>query len=374
MRRAFLPGCHPESRRMKNKMERVKFVSKKLVATFSNPLKDNLLDNQEIEVRFDPLLEHQSVFNPDLKDKISILFPETDYEYLEKVVGETRNKCFLCDGKWEHTTPRYPEEFIPGGRLIKNETVLFPNLFPLFGYHAVIMLGEKHFRTLDDFPPSLFLDAFDVSVEFMRRCFEHDPAVKYFTINANYLFPAGSSVVHPHLQIIGGRLPTTHQKLLIDRSQIYFEKNGSIYWDDLVRSEKEIGRRWIAEVSGIHWLTPYSPVGQNEVQAIWPGKRHFLEWDREDMKAIAGGISEILKTYREMKFSTFNFSIYSGALDGSDKSFRCMMRLITRQNVVPNHRTDDYYFQKLLGNEIILITPENLAATLSARFETLIIQ
>ncbi len=353
-------------------MKKIQFLTKKEISRFINPLKNNSLDEQEIEIRFDPLLGHQSVLNPDLRDKVSILFPETDYEYLKKVVDESKSKCFLCDGKWNQTTPRYPDDLIPGGRIVKNETVLFPNLFPLFGYHAVIMLGKKHYRHLNDFSSSLLCDAFNVSVEFIRRCFEHDARTRYFTINANYLLPAGSSVVHPHLQIIGSTLPATHHKQLIDKSLQYFNENSSIYWKDLVETERKKGDRWIGSVGNENWITPFSPVGQNEVQAIWPEKKHFLEWNHEDLCFLSDGISAVLSSYHEMKFSTFNFSIFSGSLDGTDESFRCMMRIITRQNVVPNHRTDDYYFQKLLKNEIILVSPEALASVLRKKFSKMI--
>ena len=40
------------------------------------------------------------------------------------------------------------------------------------------------------------------------------------------------------------------------------------------------------------------------------------------------------------------------------------LRIVCRQNVQPNYRTDDYFIQKLLGEEIMLTPPEQLAAEL----------
>jgi hypothetical protein len=37
------------------------------------------------------------------------------------------------------------------------------------------------------------------------------------------------------------------------------------------------------------------------------------------------------------------------------------MRLVNRQNVVPDHRTDDFFLQKLMHNNTILNRPERLA-------------
>ena len=67
-----------------------------------------------------------------------------------------------------------------------------------------------------------------------------------------------------------------------------------------------------------------------------------------------------------MGISTFNFSIYSGRFGAGDDSFRCFLRVVSRQNVYANYRTDDYFLQKMLRNELILTPPEVLASTLRA--------
>jgi hypothetical protein len=69
-----------------------------------------------------------------------------------------------------------------------------------------------------------------------------------------------------------------------------------------------------------------------------------------------------------MKFSTYNFSCFSGPVDRPSPQFRCLLRLVNRQNAIPHHRTDDYFFQKLLKNEIIIQRPEKLATFLRGYF------
>ena len=69
-----------------------------------------------------------------------------------------------------------------------------------------------------------------------------------------------------------------------------------------------------------------------------------------------------------MGVSTFNFTLYSGPLGAHDEAFRCFLRVISRQNVYENYRTDDYFLQKLLRNELILTPPETLAASLRDAF------
>jgi len=351
-------------------MAAISFESRQQTACFHSPLKGGLWDEQQLEVRLDPLVGHQSVFNAALEDKSTILFPDTDEAYLRQRAEDTRAACFLCDDRWRQSTPRYGEDLLPDGRLIRGEIVLFPNLFPLAAYHAVIRLGDQHFRTLDDFPPSLLEDAFFVALEFIRRCHQADPGMVYFTINANYLFPAGASVLHPHLQILGSPFPGTHHRLLLEKSKQYFEKEQSCYWQDLVETEERLGARSVGTVGDSRWFTAFSPIGSNEVNAVWLGNSHFLEWGPAEIRSMAEGVSRVLRAYHAMKLSTFNFSCFSGPLGQPCTEFRCMLRLISRQNAVPHYRTDDYYYQKLLKNEIIVKRPEHLAPFIRRYFQS----
>ena len=338
------------------------------VARFHNPLKGGEFDEQDIEVRLDPLLGHQSVFPSMLRGKASALFPPTDREYLEERAEKSKAQCFLCEGKWRQRAPRYAKEILPQGYLVKNDVAIFPNLFPLAAYHAVVMVGEKHLRHLDDFPPGTIKDSFSVTLEFMRRCYQSDPSAKYFTINANYLFPAGASVMHPHLQILGSPFPGTHEREMLKKSRDYYEQNGTSYWMDLVAEEKRLQERWIGEIGGSRWFTAYSPLGPNEINAVMPGAHHFLEWTDAELDGVAEGLARALKAYSGLNLSTFNFSCFSAPLGSDSKEFCCFLRLINRQNVIPHYRTDDYYFQKLLRGELIVSPPEELATFIRQYF------
>jgi UDPglucose--hexose-1-phosphate uridylyltransferase len=349
-------------------MANISFESRQQTARFYNPLNAGQMDAQQIELRFDPLTGHQSIFNAALEGKAETLFPATDQAYLLKRAEATQAQCYLCEGRWRQLTPRYDEGLIPGGRIERGEIVLFPNLFPLAAYHAVVMVGNRHFRALNDFPAGLLQEALTVSLDFIRRCHRADPHMRYFTINANYLFPAGASAFHPHLQILGSPFPGAHQLLLLERSRAYHEQKKSCYWEDLIAAEERSGQRTIGELHGSRWFTAFSPVGSNEVNAVWPATSHFLEWGEAELRGMAEGLSRTFRGYFDLGLSTFNFSCFSGPLHRHSPEFRCMLRVINRQNVTAHYRTDDYYFQKLLRNEIIIRRPEQLAEFLRSYF------
>ncbi|HDL90077.1 MAG TPA: hypothetical protein ENG14_04155 [Thermodesulforhabdus norvegica] len=344
----------------------IRFDSRKVNARFHNPLEGGKLVNAELEYRRDPLLGHISILSDGLAGKREILFPKTDEEYITRCIKETMSNCFLCDDRWKKTTPRYPDDLISGGRLIKGDCVLFPNLFPVASYHAVIMVGKEHYRRLSAFSPDLVNDALQLAFSFIKRVFEMDQTRKYWTINANYLAPAGASLVHPHFQLLGDEIPSTHHERLLSATKKFYDSNGENFWKALVSTEKDLGLRYVLEKQGCHVLTAFSPMGTNEVLVVWPEIRSFLDFGNAEILIMAEAISMTLGFYEHLGFSTFNFACFSPSLGSNENWGSCIMRIVCRQNMVPDHRTDDYYLQKLLQNEIAIYSPENLASIFKA--------
>lgn len=352
-------------------MASINFTSNKQQSAFHNPFQNNELISQELEIRTDPLTGHQSVFNTDLEGKAQILYPDTDYDYLDERAKETVGTCFLCPSDWQKKTPRYPEDFLPEGVLSHGQATLFPNLFPVAAYHSVIRLGDRHLRKLNELPPELLEDGFSVAIDYVRRIFEYDSTMIYPTLNINYMLPAGASLVHPHMQILNSPTPSTHHQLLLEKSKQYAENNKSSYWTDLINEENRLNERYIGKTGDAHWITAFSPAGYNEIQIVWPGKQNFLQFSKRDLKDLSEGLSHVLQVFHSMKLSSFNFSCFSAPLNKpveDPPTFCCFMRIVNRQNVHPHHRTDDYFLQKLLKNELILNKPENLAQWIKKDF------
>ena len=350
--------------------EKIRFEKHFQQCSFHNPMLGGKLDTQELEIRRDPLLGRQSVYNKGLRDKVKILFPPSDPALIERLARESEPGCFLCGDRWKLATPGYPDEILPGGRLELGESVLFPNLFPLSRVHAVIRAGLKHYVPLDEFSPQPIEEAFHVFRQFVGCLAHADPAVLFLTLNGNYLPPGGASIVHPHFQVLGSDVPFTHLEALLTLSARYQKEHGTCYWTDLVAKEQELGVRAITRTGGVAWIASFSPQGSNEILGILPERKDLFELTDADLADLAAGLASVLRGYGAMGFSTFNFTLYSGPLGAAEGGFRCFLRVVSRQNVYENYRTDDYFLQKLLRNEITLTTPESLASTLRDFFST----
>lgn len=349
---------------MTEKIEFVKHVQK---STIHNPMMNNELDTQELEVRRDPLTGAQSVFNPRLQDKVAMFFGDSDMALIEKMARESESRCFLCGDNWRAVTPSYPEDVVPTGRIQVGQAVLFPNIFPAGQVHAVVRVGEKHYVPLSEFAVQPVAEALQASLE-LARFLSKDKSVKYLTINGNYLGPGGASIAHPHFQVMGGDLPFSYMESVFAPAEQYYRARRSCYWCDLIQMEKSTGERYIGTAGPVEWIAAFSPQGTNEVIGVLPERTRFPEMDENDVTGLAAGLVQVLHGYAGMGISTFNFAVYSGPLDERKESCRCFVRIISRQNVYENYRTDDYFLQKLLRNELILTPPEVLAEHLRRQF------
>ena len=105
--------------------------------------------------------------------------------------------------------------------------------------------------------------------------------------------------------------------------------------------------------------------------AIHESGADFAELTLSDLKDLSYGISRVLAFYETLGHLSFNYAVYSIKRDRSSEGFRCLIKIISRQNLYPNYRNDDYFLQKLLQAELIITPPEELATQLKAYFSLL---
>jgi galactose-1-phosphate uridylyltransferase len=333
-----------------------------------NPFKDFVDEVHRVEVRKDPLLKDTSVYNPYLRDKVKAFFGENDQELLRKLVEDGAKNCIFCPEKVGTVTAKYPPDVLPEGRITRGEATLFANVFSVGKYHPVVALSKAHFLKLSEFSPEIIANGFLAAQDFLKIISRRDPSAAYTTINANYLFPAGASLVHPHLQMLVTPEAYTYHGRMLDACRQYHEKNGSSYFADLIAEERKQSVRYVAQRGGWHWLAAFSPLGSNEFLAVHEQESDFGDLPESEIQLLALGISKVLVLYENLGHLSFNYSLFSVRSGTPAPGFRCVLTMVNRQNLYPNYRSDDYFLQKLLQTELILNLPEDLAERLRALF------
>ncbi len=347
----------------------IEFERSEEKAGFFSPLAGMEYAEQTIEVRRDPLTGMTAVSSSELATKEEMFYGTTDWAHAEELVARSHAAgCFFCPEKVMAATPRYPDEVIPGGRLQRGAALVFPNLFPLAGLHAVITYPEHHFLRPSEFTPGLLEDGLGAAVDFAGRAERSLEHLEHLELCCNHMLPAGASLVHPHFQVFGGPGVPWLVRLAWDRSAAFLREHGVSFWNALVDEETERGERVIATRAGVTWMTPFAPMGGREVMAVVPGVPRISALGQEQVAVLARGLSTVLAWYEREGLSAFNFTLYGGPSDGEKTGHPAVLRVIARSAFRPDYRSDDYFRQKQLGAELIFIPPEQLAAELRRDF------
>ena len=248
----------------------------------------------------------------------------------------------------ERATVPFPAELTDEGRIRVGRAVVVPNIMAYATHSAVgIYDTERHFTDLDEMTPVLVGDALTAMVRHARAVRRFDPSALWSSINANYLPPSGSSLVHPHLQSAHDAHGLTGQRLLVERSRDWTERHGSSYWTALAEQEAD-GPRWVGRTGRVAWLTPFAPTGFGEV------------W------GVVTDVADV--TDRAWNLASFNFGLIGGGPREHQDGYQVVLKVLSRSNPEPVYRSDATYFERIWGEALIDLSPEEVADSVRAQF------
>ncbi|MGB9887633.1 MAG: hypothetical protein ACPLPT_05625 [Moorellales bacterium] len=308
------------------------------------------------EVRYDPLTGETGRIAHFLSDWV----PALDLEQWRSIM-QVEN-CPFCPENAERVTPRFPEELVPGGCLRRGEAITFPNLSPYDQFSAVTVICGAHFPLLDEFSAVQIFDAFRLSLDFLARIQQTQPRLYPF-IGWNYLPPAGSSQLHPHLQVFATAEPGNEIRRELEAEASYRRQSGCSFWRDLVEAEKQAGERYLGQIGETEWLVAFRPHGAlGEVIALLPEGQVLPLISEGALYDLAQGLTCLFRSMQASHLLSFDAVLYRG-LEGT------RLRLAPRFYIHPRLYTSDVNFLKLLcGEPIAVVAPEELARRLQPVF------
>jgi galactose-1-phosphate uridylyltransferase len=335
----------------------IKFERIHLQSDLLSPLKEFETISVPIEVRIDPLTKRRSRI-------ITLSLPSKGKFDFSQMSGESKG-CFFCPENIFHKTPKFLEEIIPEGRVQIGKAVGFPNLNPIGTYGSVVVPCQEHFLNLNQLTSQVYEDGLSVAIEIAKRTMAFDPNARYWQINQNFLFPAGSTILHPHIQVIGDPIPTNEMEWLLNAGSSYHQRNKTSYWNDLTQIEKELKERYITNIGRTHWVTSFAPIGFNEVCGMIEGHGSIATLDQEEISSLAKGIISTLKYYDDKELNSFNFSIYSMSGEPAHQLF---IRIISRTPIQPYYPNDWTAFKVLHFELTSNAIPEDLCREIRPYF------
>ncbi|MHA1751509.1 MAG: hypothetical protein ACTSYZ_03990 [Candidatus Helarchaeota archaeon] len=345
----------------------IEFKKIKKYAEFHNPMYNFELKKQKVEFREDPLTGQNCIIPESLLDKVKIIMNKPSKNIIQNIIENTQAGCPFCPDKIMTQTPNFDEKIIPNGKIQIDGAIGFPNIFSFFEHSAVIVFTEKHFLNLDEFSPDIIYSALKVAREYTHYILkEYENVECNCILGCNYLYSAGSTIVHPHFQLYLSENNFYYNKILLINSKKYFEKNKKNFWDDLINSEKNLKERYIGAIGTTEWLVSFAPLGVYEIQCIVKNKTCIHEFTDNNLKDIAQGLSNVLKFYHKNKVTSFNFALYSAPYKSKDnldeirKYFWSSMRIIARPNISKIPLNDVWFLPRLIYDNISPVEPEKL--------------
>lgn len=338
---------------------KIYFKSIRGASRIMNPMKKFSLDEIPFEIRFDPLTgETGRVFD--------LPFKSDKTDLTETVRRSTEIFCPFCPETLDRSTPLFPEDLIPEGRIRMGEATLIPNLIPFDKYAGVSILSSRHYVPMEDLTAHTLRDAFLASLSFIRSVARHDSLARYFSINWNYMPPAGSSMVHPHLQPNAGEVPTNELRLQMEGARRYAEEKGRSFWHDLVETEKEMGTRYIGAIESTRWVMSFVPLGfLPDVWCIFPDHASLADIGEDEIMPFLNGLESVLRYFRDQNLFSFNVSVFSVR---GDDSFRINARICPRLYPRAIGNNDMAYFQALHKEPFCVRLPESVCQELRPYF------
>ncbi len=246
----------------------------------------------------------------------------------KKILPEFLESCPFCPGN-EHKTPdeimRIPDDgnwlvrVIPnkfaalssdGQRLRKNEGL--KHLVAGVGRHEVIIESPLHNT------PTALLPVGDISNiirAYKKRFIDvyNNPLIEHVIIFKNQGEASGTSIIHPHSQLIGTPVTTFQVRDRIFDAKRYFDNTGECLMCASLKDELEDGRRVILNTEHFVTFIPYAALSPFHTW-IFP-KRHnatFGDIRDEEIVDLAYNLKTILsKLYYGLDNPDFNYVIRS---------------------------------------------------------------
>jgi UDPglucose--hexose-1-phosphate uridylyltransferase len=339
----------------------VSFRSIRDVMKIHNPMKDFALDEIPFEIRFDPLTGRTSRV-------LGLPYSPPPPPDIEEAAARSRETfCPFCPEAVEKSTPHFPAELLPEGRLRTGEAVVIPNLLPLDKYAAVCVISEAHYIPIKDLHGDVLTNAMTAAAGFAARVVEFDPLVRACSINWNFMPPAGSSIMHPHIQINCGPVATNELRSQLRESLDYAACRSGDFWDDYVAQERASGQRYLGRTGPVSWCVAYAPRGfLPDVWCIFD-KNHSIESVSDtEINGFTNGLSNILSYFADEGLYSFNMALFSFR---HAPHFRLNARICPRLLTRAAGNSDHTYMQVLHREPYCIVTPESVSDRIRKVFQ-----
>lgn len=250
-------------------------------------------------------------------------------ERRKEVLPEWKEDCPFCPGN-EHLTPL--DLFSYRDENNKWKLRVIPNKFPVVyaennggiasegffrrraatGFHYVIVESPAHNRDIPEMNEEQIFDVIKAYYESVKYLYKN-PWIKSIILFRNHGKEAGTSLIHPHSQIVGLSFVPTHIIDLFEVARCYTHETGRCVYCDTMEAERNAGERIVYENTHFVAFVPYAAKLPYEVQ-IMPKVHgsHFTEIGEEALASLGGVLQKVLRALKlALDDPAYNFVLHT---------------------------------------------------------------
>jgi len=200
------------------------------------------------------------------------------------------------------------------------------------GVHEVVVESPRHNMTLalmNDSQVTEVLLAHQQRYNVLAQL----PYIKSLIIYKNHGRNAGTTLDHPHSQIVGTAIVPRHMRTQYEVAISYYDDHGSCLYSDLTERELEAGTRIVMESNGFVVFHPFASRRPFETWIMPRAQQDsFGEASEEEIQQLACVLrTTLLKLYRALDNPDFNLVISSAPI-GEERAdfYQWNLRIIPR--------------------------------------------
>jgi UDPglucose--hexose-1-phosphate uridylyltransferase len=200
------------------------------------------------------------------------------------------------------------------------------------GYHEVLIESPRH-NTCPALESAAEITQLLETFRDRGRDISHDPRIQQIVYFKNHGISAGSSLVHPHTQLIGLPIISYDSRARIEEARRYYEDTGRCVYCMTVEEELRAKSRIIAESEHFVVFIPYASFSPFHMWIV--PRRHeasYLNTTDSELADMGGVLRKIArKLYYGLKDPDYNYIIRSVPLrDVSADSVHWYLTIVPR--------------------------------------------
>jgi len=259
-------------------------------------------------------------------------------------------------GWWIRIIPNKFPALVPQGNIRRIKQEEFFRYMDGIGEHEVIIESPRHDQTIAIMEQKQVEEIF---LAYRERyiTLSQDPRFELVTIFKNHGMAAGTSVKHPHSQVIATPITPLHIRHRLDEAMRFFDDNGECVFCVMLQKELAIKERIVFETENFAAFVPFAASSPFETWVL--PKKHdssFQSTTPERTKELGFVMKTILaKIYKSLRDPDYNYVIRSSPSHEKDvEYYHWHIQVIPRVSAVAG-------FELGSGIYINSVIPENAA-------------